>query len=332
MSKARDRFGSVAICAIRDTHNVIDEENLPPANEDSPVDNLRRIADEATGPIDSEDTTRSRLVSQFVVFPVAIILVGLGIYLLLGLLTSEDRTARDYLDTIRVGGINSRWQAAYELPKVLAEEQKKGEINPGFVAELVRVFDSSRNDDVRVRRYLALAMGMIKDSRCVPPLIQALEDPDDETKIYAMMSLSSQDDNRAVAPLTRLAVHTDSGIRKAAVWSLGKFDDDRVHEVLVTALADRTPDVSWNAALQLAASGSSKGTEVLGEMVNRTFLSGLREMNDEQRSEVMIQGIRALGALKERTLESRIQALKAEDPNLKVRQAAIEVINAWSEE
>ena len=318
--------------AQRDTHNLIDEENLSPANEDSPEDNLRRIADEATGPIDSEDTTRSRLVSQFVVFPVAIILVGLGIYLLLGLLTSEDRTARDYLDTIRVGGINSRWQAAYELPKVLAEEQKKGEINPGFVAELVRVFDSSRNDDVRVRRYLALAMGMIKDSRCVPPLIQALEDPDDETKIYAMMSLSSQDDNRAVAPLTRLAVHTDSGIRKAAVWSLGKFDDDRVLAVLVTALADRTPDVRWNAALQLAASGSSKGTEILGEMVNRTFLSGLREMNDEQRSEVMIQGIRALGALKERTLESRIQALKADDPNLKVRQAAIEVINAWSEE
>ena len=70
---------------------MIDEENLPPANEDSPEDNLRRIADGATGPIGSEDTTRSRLVSQFVVFPVAIILVGLGIYLLLGLLTSCHR-------------------------------------------------------------------------------------------------------------------------------------------------------------------------------------------------------------------------------------------------
>jgi HEAT repeat protein len=308
----------------------MDEDNLPPVDDDSSEENLRRIKDEATVPISTEDSSRSRLVSQFVVFPIAIIVVGLGIYLLLGLLTTEDRTAKDYLDTIRVGGINSRWQAAYELPKVLAEEKEKGEVTPGFVGELIRVFDASRNDDIRVRRYLALAMGMVKDERCVPVLIQALEDPDDETRIYSMMSLSSQGDSRAVAPLIKLLADNDSGIRKAAVWSLGKLEDDRINPVLVIALSDGTPDVRWNAALQLASSGSGQGIEVLGEMINRPFLMGLAEMSEEQRSVVMIQAIRAIGALSAKALEPSIQALRNDDPNLKVRQAAIEVLNAWS--
>ena len=307
-----------------------EEQEQSPANEENEEDNLRRIAEEATAPVRDEDTTRFRLISQFVVFPIAIILVGLGIYFLLGLLTSEERTAKDYLDTIRIGGINSRWQAAYELPKVLAEEQKNGVVSPGFVGELIRVFDASRSDDVRVRRYLALAMGMVKDERCVPILIQALEDPDDETQIFAMMSLSSQGDDRAIDPLIKLASHNDGGLRKAAVWSLGKFRNQIVHTALVTALADRSPDVRWNAALQLAAAGKPDGVEVLAEMVNRSFLEQLKEMDETQRAEVMIQGIRAIGALDARDLLSKLQELRTSDISLKVRQASIEVLRAWS--
>jgi|GEM_PF-74862 HEAT repeat protein len=326
------QIGQNHLPKLEGNSDVNEEQEKSPGNEENEEENLRRIAEDATAPIREEDTTRSRLISQFVVFPIAIIVVALGIYLLLGLLTSEDRTARDYLDTIRIGGINSRWQAAYELPKVLAEEQKNGTVSPGFVGELIRVFDASRSDDVRVRRYLALAMGMVKDERCVPVLIEALEDPDDETRIFSMMSLSSQGDDRAIDPLIKLTSHNDGGIRKAAVWSLGKFQNQVVHTALVAALADRLPDVRWNAALQLAADGKSDGVEILAEMVNRSFLDQLTDMDEVQRSEVMIQGIRAIGALDARELQTTLQALRTGDISLKVRQASIEVLKAWSVE
>ena len=134
-------------------------EKIPPADgQTSASEELRQIVEEATAPIEEQDVPRSRLIGQFVVFPLTIVIVGVAIYLLLGLLTAEDKTAEDYLNTIRVGGINSRWQAAYELSKVLAEEQRQGRVSPKFVGEMIRIFEASRADDPQVRRYLALAM------------------------------------------------------------------------------------------------------------------------------------------------------------------------------
>ena len=47
-----------------------------------------------------QDVSGSRLASQFVIFPLAIVLVGVGVYLMLGMLTVEEKTAQDYLNTI----------------------------------------------------------------------------------------------------------------------------------------------------------------------------------------------------------------------------------------
>ena len=133
----------------------------------TPEEELRRIAEDASAPVSDAEVSRARLVSQFVIFPVAIILVALAIYLGLGLLTAEKKTAEDYLNTIRVGGINSRWQAAYELATVLEKEKREGRIGRRFVGELIRVFEASRSDDPRVRRFLAAAMGRVQDPKLV---------------------------------------------------------------------------------------------------------------------------------------------------------------------
>ena len=92
-------------------------------SEDTPTHESSRF-DEGAEPSRSAgsasaDVPRSKLITQFVVFPLAIVLVGVSIYLFLGIFTSDSRSASDYLDTIRRGGINSRWQAAYELVRVL---------------------------------------------------------------------------------------------------------------------------------------------------------------------------------------------------------------------
>ncbi|MCZ6634108.1 MAG: HEAT repeat domain-containing protein [bacterium] len=278
---------------------------------------------------DVQDVSGSRLASQLVIFPLAIVLVGVGVYLMLGMLTVEEKTAQDYLNTIRTGGINSRWQAAFDMVKALAKEQKEGQVSPRFAQELIRVYEASEHDDPRVRRFLIRAMMMVPDPAIVPVLIEALDGPDEDTRIYAILSLGAQKDNRAIDPLIRMAKWDDAGIRKTAVYALGQFRDDRATGLLEWALQDPAPDVRWNAAVQLAHQGNGKGSEVLGEMLNRSFLESVDGMNESHREKAMIQAIRAVGLLKVEMLVSTLETLRNSDSNMKVRQAAIEVLKAW---
>ena len=284
---------------------------------------------EDSGGSPSEDVPKSKLITQFVVFPLAIVLVGVSIYLFLGILTSDSRSASDYLDTIRRGGINSRWQAAYELVKVLSVESREGSLDPRFADEIVRVFDASVHDDPRVRRYLARAMEMVDSPAVVKALIGALEDPDEETRLYAIHSLGGLRAEAAIPELLRFATDQDAGFRKSAVYALGQMSDPRVQEALEVAVNDRVPDVRWNAALQLARRGDRAGETVLAEMINRSFLESL-EMTEEQRVTAMVFAIRSAGALKLDDLKSDITTLKSEDPSMKVRQAAIEALESWN--
>ena len=298
-------------------------------DQQTPEEELRKIAEDATAPVSDADVSRARLVSQFVIFPVAIILVGLAIYLGLGLLTVERKTAEDYLNTIRVGGINSRWQAAYELATVLDQEQREGRIGRRFVEELIRVFEASRSDDPRVRRFLAAAMGRVQDPELVGVLIAALEDPDDETRINAMFSLRAQGDPGAVPHLIKIASNDDAGLRKAAVYALGGLDDPLVPPALEQALHDRAPDVRWNAALQLAGTGNNAGVEVLEELLSPGYLEGFDRISGEGRRNILVEAIRAVGMLNARSLTPALQRLREQDPDLRVRQAAIEILNVW---
>ena len=298
-------------------------------DQQTPEEELRKIAEDATAPVSDADVSRARLVSQFVIFPVAIILVGLAIYLGLGLLTVERKTAEDYLNTIRVGGINSRWQAAYELATVLDQEQREGRIGRRFVGKLIRVFEASRSDDPRVRRFLAAAMGRVQDPELVGVLIASLEDPDDETRINAMFSLRAQGDPGAVPHLIRIASNDDAGLRKAAVYALGGLDDPLVPPALEQALHDRAPDVRWNAALQLAGTGNNAGVEVLEELLSPGYLEGFDRISGEGRRNILVEAIRAVGMLNARSLTPALQRLREQDPDLRVRQAAIEILNVW---
>jgi HEAT repeat protein len=276
----------------------------------------------------SVEVPRSKIIAQFVVFPLAIVLVGVSIYLFLGILTSDNRTASDYLDTIRRGGINSRWQAAYELVKVLSVERREGNQDPRFGDEIVRVFEASVHDDPRVRRYLTRAMEMVDTPAVIAALIGALEDPDEETRLYAIHSLGGLRAEASVSELLGFATHEDSGFRKSAIYALGQMEDGRVPGVLKIALNDRVSDVRWNAALQLARRGDTSGEHVLGEMMHRPFLEK-QDMSEEQRVTAMVYAIRSAGALKLTGLKEHIVGLKADDPSMKVRQAAIEALEDW---
>ena len=267
------------------------------------------------------------LVLQFFIFPMAIVAVCVTVFVIFGLIASEGKGARAYLDEVRTGSANRRWQAAFELSKVLQARKDPALADPGFADELVRVFTSSSADDPRVRRYLVLALGRLGDKRAVPALIQAADPSGDaagdaDAQVYAVWALGAIGDPSAVPTLVKLAGGEDAGVRKAAVHALGSFPGDASRAALAAALGDRVEDVRWNAAVALARRRDPAGAPVLLEMMDRAHLGTVADLSPEQRDEAMLQAVQAAAVVPDPALHAALERLRDSDPSLTVRSAA----------
>ncbi len=111
------------------------------------------------------------LVSQFFIVPVVIIALCVGIFILFGLITGETRSARDYLEEVKAGKGSRRWQAAFELSKYL-NYRDNTKADSRLARDIIYALRHARDDDPRVRQYLALALGKLHDRSAVEPLVE----------------------------------------------------------------------------------------------------------------------------------------------------------------
>lgn len=278
-------------------------------------------------PPETERQTTPFLVLQFFIFPMAIVAVCVAVFVIFGMIASEGKGARDYVAEVRTGSANRRWQAAFELSKVLQARKDKVLADPAFAEELVKVFEESRDDDPRVRRYLALALGRLGSARAVPALVQAAQatgkgPSDSETQIYAVWALGAIGDPAALPGLLELARADDAGVRKAAVHALGSFPDPRSADALAAALADPVEDVRWNAALALARRRDARAAPVLLQMMDRAHLATIADLTPEQREEAVEQAAAAAGSVPDPGLRGALEGLRDGDPSPKVKEAA----------
>jgi len=265
------------------------------------------------------------LVGQFFVVPVVIVALCVGIFVLFGLITGDARNARDYLEEVRAGKGNRRWQAAFELSKYLNQKGTKDR-EPRLAQDISSAFRKGKDDDPRVRQYLALAMGTLRDGVAVEPLVEAFDDISPEVRLYAVWALGEIRDGRAVEPLLKVVETSDHDLRKMTIYSLGLIQDPRALPSLQAALNDNHQDVRWNAALALARFHDASGVEILHQMLDRKSLNASAEINEQQKSDAIINAARAVALLKDSAARPLLEELKANDPDLKVRSAAIEAL------
>jgi HEAT repeat protein len=274
---------------------------------------------------------------QFFLIPLLVVGATVLVYLGFRGLLSEDRSAEEYLTDIRSGGSNRRWPAAYELSRLMADPEFARREEARLAPELTKAFAESKNDDPRVRQYLALTLGRLTPP--LPPetrqlLVDALNDEDSQTRISALWALGSTGETSVSADIARQYQSEDAGIRKMAVYALGSMPVDAGNETLVKALEDPEPDVQWNAAIALARHGRHAGVPVLRRMLDRAYVERNVTRQPQARDEVdpvgevMISGLRAIAALKEAALSEQVRALSTGDENLKVRQAALDALKA----
>jgi len=271
----------------------------------------------------------SLLIAQFFLFPMIIIAICIGIFLLFGYLTYEQKTAKEYLNDVRTGSeFCCRWQSAYELSNIISSQKEKLR-STDFVDELVKVYQSSRSEDPRIRRYLALAMGHLGDSRAVPALVEGLSDTDIDNQIYNMWALGSIGDSAPVPDIVKKLEAQDPAIRRTAAYVLGSLKDPRAVHDLKIALNDSSDDVRWNAAIALAQLNDASGSDLLTKLLDRDYVDKLEGMTAEQKSQLVINAIKCLGILKFQGAKDKILTLSQNDPDLAVRNASLEALKKF---
>lgn len=285
--------------------------------------------------VPAEPGTPSRRRSPLLLFAAGLAVLGVAIYVLFGLIASEGKTPSDYLDEIRMGRAGA-WETAYRLSRLLAEERTAPH-DPRFVQDLVVLFESSRDADPRVRRYLALALGEVRDPRGVGALLGALHDTDAQTAIFAAWGLGRIGDRSAAPGLLLLLDHADPGLRKIAAYALGALDAPEALAPLRGLLHDPVEDVAWNAALALARRGDRAGLPLLVRMLDRDYLERIRRadetgrpqgLTEDQKEEAMRNALRSIVLLRDTGHLDTVRLLRDSDPNLRVRQAAFEALAA----
>lgn len=261
---------------------------------------------------------------QFVVFPLGVVAIAVGIFFLFGKLASDEQSIPDYLNEVKSGGRRERWQAAYQLSQLInAGEAKK---YPNLVDDIRKIYDDAKTDDPRIRQYLSMVLGNLGDRRATPLLVDALSDRFPETRIYAALALGRLHDPAAVPPLLKTFSSDEHDVRKAAAYALGEIGDPRAVEPLVAALNDPIADVRYNAAIALARFGDTRAIGVIREMLDRSRLDRVQGMRPEQKEQTMLAAIPALTKIAPEEAPKILGALAQNDLSLQVRSAAKEAL------
>lgn len=296
------------------------------------TDELRR--DPALLDPTEEETERgrsaARLLARFFLVPLLVVGTAVGVFLVFNLMTFERRTPREYLQDVRGGGANRRWQAAFELSRSIGT-MPEGPEKEALAMETLRVFESlsgTRPEDVSVRRYLALVLGKLGHEGAVPALLAAAKDPDSETRLYSVWALGTLGDPRAYDAVLEATHSEDPGMRKMAAYVLGKLEDPRAVPRLEVLLEDRVADVRWNAAIALAELGDPAGLVVLRSIVDREALTRQAQLTSEQSETAIVSALKAFTLLRDQESLPLLEKVAREDPNLRVREAARRAVEA----
>jgi len=282
--------------------------------------------DEADGAV----SPRGGTVARFFLLPLAVVGAAVLIFLAFSLITFERRTPADYLQEVRGGTANRRWQAAFELSREVGRIPA-GPERDALGAETLRIFEGlsgKREEDVRVRRYLVLVLGRLQSRPAVPQLIAATRDPDSETSLYAVWALGMIGDASALDAVLASSLSDDAGARKMAAYVLGRLQDRRAVARLKVLMEDAVADVRWNAAISLASLGDASGLSVLRSVVDRDSLSRQAALSADQSEVAIVGALKAIEMLRDKDSLPLLERVARDDPNLRVRAAARAAIDA----
>lgn len=284
---------------------------------------------ENTPIIEQEKSESSRIYTLFYSFflvPFMIAIFGAIFFLLFRFITFETDDASELLNQVKIGSATKRWQAAYELSKVL-NNPKTIPSDVSFKSQMVSSYKHSINDDPLVRAYLAIAMGATGDSFYANALVVGLNDDSRESRLAAIQAVGMVKAENALSELARIVKNSDyQDERLAATMSIGFIGDSASIPLLNKLLDDEEPNIRWDAAVALAKMGEKSSVPIIENLMDREYLSSFPQLDYKEVNNVLLIAIEASKMVKDVRFESKLGILAESDENLKIRDAAMKTL------
>lgn len=274
---------------------------------------------------ENQKPTIGVLLHSFFVIPFIIAVVAVLLFTGMKLLTAERKTVYDYVTDIKIGGKSKRWQAAFELSKLL-KNPKNIPTNARFVQEMKDVFRESIHDDVRVRDYMAMAMGRTGQLVYEDDLLTALQSKEESSLIAIVTALGLLKSDRAIPYFERLFQSKGAPLRLAIVMALGDIGSLQAIPTLQKALKDEEHNVCWDAAVVLAQLKNAEGKPILKNLLDRRYWAGYANVNREEQNRAIMVAIQSAMLLNDSDLNLLIKDLAQNDTNIEVRKVALRVL------
>ncbi|MBI4169581.1 MAG: HEAT repeat domain-containing protein [Acidobacteria bacterium] len=287
---------------------------------------------------EEDEKSDLRVVLQFFIVPMALVIVLVAVFFGLQMARSARPDPGATLESLRsyegflahwVGDLK-RWQSGYDLSLLLRADD--GKEAGRLVPDLSRAFrEAGGSGDLKLRRYLALALGRARDARAAEALREGMKDADVQTRLYCAWGLLSLGDRSALGELRAAVADADPAVRKVAAFALGHLEDRDAVAVLLGALRDPEEDVRWNAALSLARLGRQEAAPVLIDLLDQAAPQAGGAPGGE-RSDQAINAIRGLALLKDAGARERLNRVASGAADPRVREAARLALTAYASE
>ena len=263
----------------------------------------------------------------FFLIPLMITIFGVMFFFMFRVLTYESSSPVEYLTDVQYGAASKRWQAAYELSKLLSNPDLVP-LDRNFQDRMISVYEHSIHDDPTVRMYLALAMGRTGQNIYGETLIDGLRDKDLGSRVAAIKALGNISYKPAIEKLVRFTkIDKSVNERLSATISLGNMEDKSVIPFLENLLNDEEPNVRWDASIALAKYGNKSGVNVINNLLDRRYYDQFKEVDSEEKVQAILIAIKAAGKITSIKLVENLLKLATLDPNMKIRDSAIKTLD-----
>jgi len=284
---------------------------------------------ENTKPSTEQKSESSRIYTLFYSFfliPFMIAIFGAIFFLLFRFITFETDDASELLNQVKIGSATKRWQAAYELSKVL-NNPKTIPTDISFKGQMISSYKHSINDDPLVRAYLAIAMGATGDNYYAKELIVGLKDDSRESRLASIQAVGMVKALEALPQLSRIVTKSDyPDERLAATMAIGFIGSPSSIPILKELLEDEEPNIRWDAAIGLAKMGDKSSAPIIENLMDRDYLSSFPELDFKEVNKVIMIAIEASKMVQDKRFEPKLVLLAETDESLKIRDAAMKTL------
>ena len=298
-----------------------------------------------------EKSKLTTLAVQLLVIPLSVVLFCVALAGLFIWLTGERKGLDDYLGALRASSgeqrtqqaryllnyiqDSKRWQGIFDVTaQISADHDQFLARNPHAVTDIVQVFEESKGQDPRTRRYLALVLGLFGDHEAVMALRGGLDDSDAETVKNCVWALGRAGDEDSVLRIIELTHSDESSVRLMAVYVLGSMNSPQARSVLEASLNDPDELVKWNAAFGLANKGNPAAWNVLVRLLDKEYVDRVTQLMPregrplaENVQRYRVAAVAWVAKLDPAKAKPLLEKMSASEPDLQVRNAALQQIN-----